>query len=94
MSNELEMHVCNSYTSSAGHLIMSTSGSAFCCIVLALITRVLTLKWLSLDFSWLYIGGGNGTASTAIAVPKLKKLGLSRTKVALVDSWYHFVDVR
>ena len=40
------------------------------------------------------IGGGKGTASTAIAVPKLKKLGLSRTKVALVYSWYHFVDVR
>ena len=33
-------------------------------------------------------------ASTAIAVPKLKKLGLSHTKVALVDSWYHFVECK
>ena len=29
----------------------------------------------------LYIGGGNGTASTATAVPKFDKWGLSRTKV-------------
>ena len=41
------------------------------------------------------IGGGNGVASMAIiiAVPKLNKLGLSRTKIALVGSWYHFVEV-
>ena len=28
-------------------------------------------------------GGGTGTASTAIAVPKLKQVGLSRTKTGM-----------
>ena len=46
-----------------------------------------------LNIIGVYIGSGNGTASTAIAVLKLNKLGLSRTNVALVGSWYHFVEV-
>ena len=32
-----------------------------------------------------YIGGGNGTASTATAVPKFDKWGLSSTKISSVS---------
>ena len=31
------------------------------------------------------IGGGNGTASTATAVPKFDKWGLSRTKISSIS---------